>query len=98
MARLQLPIQIAPATPADVPVLMALIRGLAKYEKLSHRVTVSASDLREHLFGPRPPAEAVIARVGEQAAGYALWFHTYSSFMGKPGLYLEDVFVLPERR
>jgi GNAT superfamily N-acetyltransferase len=77
---------------------MALIRGLAEYEKLVHQLSMTPQALREHLFGERPYAEAVIARVGGDAVGYALWFHTYSTFLAKPGLYLEDLFVVPQRR
>jgi GNAT superfamily N-acetyltransferase len=91
-------IRIASATPDDVPALMALIRGLAEYEKLVHQLSMTPQALREHLFGERPYAEAVIARVGGDAVGYALWFHTYSTFLAKPGLYLEDLFVVPQRR
>jgi GNAT superfamily N-acetyltransferase len=91
-------VHIAPATPDDVPTLMALIRGLAEYEKLTHQLQMTPEALREHLFGPRPYAEAAIARVGGDPVGYALWFHNYSTFLAKPGLYLEDVFVLPDHR
>src|SRR4051812_7871982 len=91
-------LHIAPATPDDVPTLMTLIRGLAEYEKLTHQLSMTPAALREHLFGPRPYAEAVIARVGGTPVGHALWFHNYSTFLAKPGLYLEDVFVLPEYR
>jgi GNAT superfamily N-acetyltransferase len=91
-------VHIAPATPDDVPTLMALIRGLAEYEKLTHQLRMTPEALREHLFGPRPYAEAVIARVGGEPVGHALWFHNYSTFLAKPGLYLEDVFVVPGHR
>ena len=89
---------IDPATQDDVPTLVTLIRGLAEYEKLSHQVRFDPDALREHLFGRRPYAEAIIARLDGQPVGYALWFHNYSTFLSKPGLYLEDVFVLPEHR
>jgi GNAT superfamily N-acetyltransferase len=91
-------LSIAPAAPDDVPTLMTLIRGLAEYEKLAHQLSMTPEALREHLFGPRPYAEVVIARVDGQPVGYALWFHTYSTFLVKPGLYLEDLFVVPEQR
>ena len=91
-------LHIAPATPDDVPTLMALIRGLAEYEKLTHQLSMTPAALGEHLFGPRQYAEAVIARVDGEPVGYALWFHTYSTFLAKPGLYLEDLFVVPEHR
>ena len=92
------PVAIDPATPDDVPALMSLIRALAEYEKLTHQVRIKPDAFREHLFGPRPYAEAIIARLDGQPVGYALWFHNYSTFLSKPGLYLEDVFVLPEHR
>ena len=91
-------VRIEPATPDDVPALMTLIRALAEYEKLAHQVRTDPEALREHLFGRRPYAEAIIARMNGEPVGYALWFHNYSSFLSKPGLYLEDVFVLPEHR
>jgi GNAT superfamily N-acetyltransferase len=91
-------IQIAPATPDDVPAILTLIRVLAEYEKLSHQVTVTAERLCEHLFGNRRYAEAIVARVGGNVVGYSLYFHSYSSFLGKPGIYIEDVIVLPEHR
>ncbi len=89
---------IRSATLEDVPVLFELIQGLAEYEKLSHAVTGDAATLREHLFGPQPYASAIIAEVEEQAVGYALFFYNYSTFLTKPGIYLEDLFVLPEYR
>ncbi len=89
---------IRPATPADIPLILALIRELAEYEKLAHEAKARAEDIQAHLFGPRPYAEAVIAQTDEQPAGFALFFHNYSTFHGKPGLYLEDLFVRPELR
>lgn len=91
-------LRIDPATPADVPVILALIKSLADYEKLSDAVTVDEAKLRDSLFGPRPAAEVVIARVGADAVGFAVWFHNYSTFLGQRGLYLEDLFVVPEWR
>jgi GNAT superfamily N-acetyltransferase len=94
-------IQIIPATPADVPVLLDLIRGLAAYEKLSHEVSATAEGLQAALFGPRPAAEAILARLADPAAtpvGFAVFFHNFSTFLGRPGIYLEDLFVLPEHR
>jgi GNAT superfamily N-acetyltransferase len=90
--------QIAHATPGDVPVLLQLIRGLAEYEKLSHEVSATAEGLHAALFGPRPVAEAILARVAGAAAGFAVYFHNFSTFVGRPGIYLEDLFVLPEHR
>jgi GNAT superfamily N-acetyltransferase len=91
-------VHIAPATPDDVPTLMTLIRALADYEKLAHQLRATPEALREHLFGPRPYAEAAIARVDGQPVGHAIWFHNYSTFLARPGIYLEDVFVLPDHR
>jgi GNAT superfamily N-acetyltransferase len=90
--------QIAPATPSDVIALLQLIRGLAEYEKLSHEVSATADGLHAALFGPRPVAEAVLARLGETPVGFAVFFHNFSTFVGRPGIYLEDLFVLPEHR
>ena len=91
-------LRIDPATEADAPLILSLIKGLAEYERLSHQVTATEDDIRESLFGDPRVAEAVIARVADEPAGYALWFHTYSTFLGKRGLYLEDLFVLPPWR
>jgi GNAT superfamily N-acetyltransferase len=91
-------IDIAPATPGDVALILKLIAALADYEKLSHEVIATEASLTAALFGPKPSAEAVIARVDGVPAGFALFFHNFSTFMGKHGLYLEDLFVLPEFR
>lgn len=90
--------RIEPATERDVPILLHMIRALAEYEKLSDQVTASEALLRDSLFGPRPFAEAAIGYAGDEAAGMALFFHTYSTFLGRPGLYLEDLFVDPKWR
>ena len=82
----------------DVPVILDCIRGLAEYERLAGEVVASESLLRETLFGPRPAAEVVLALSGETRAGFALFFHNYSTFLARPGLYLEDLFVFPEFR
>jgi GNAT superfamily N-acetyltransferase len=89
---------IRPATVSDVPTLLELIRGLARYEKLAHEMVATEPALRQTLFGDRPYAEVLIAHLDDIAAGYALFFHNYSTFLGKPGLYLEDLFVVPEHR
>jgi len=86
------------ATPSDLPAIIHLIRALAEYEKLSHQVVIEEARLREHLFGPKPYAEVLLAEDGGQVVGYALFFHTYSTFLARPSLYLEDLFVLPEQR
>jgi Acetyltransferases len=93
---------IRPAVPTDVPTIAALIRALAEYEHLAPEVVLDESELHEHLFGERPYAEVLIAQPdgapGGEAAGFALFFHNYSTFLGRPGLYLEDLFVRPECR
>jgi GNAT superfamily N-acetyltransferase len=89
---------ITPATAADVPLLLVLIRALADYERLADQVSATEDRLRESLFGPRPAAEAVIGRLDGEPAGFALFFQTYSTFLGRPGMYLEDIFVKPECR
>ena len=91
-------LRIEPARPADVPVLIELICDLAEYERLRDQVRIGPDDLACHLFGPRPYAEAAIARAGDEVVGFALWFHNYSTFEGRPGLYLEDLFVRPAMR
>ena len=91
-------IEITPATEHDVPVILRLIKALAEYEHLTHEVQATEEGLRVSLFGPRPAAEVVLARVEGQPVGFAVYFHNYSTFVGRPGLYLEDLFVLPEYR
>jgi GNAT superfamily N-acetyltransferase len=91
-------ITIRPATPDDVPLVLRFIRGLAEYERLLDEVKASEETLREHMFGPRPYCEAILAFDGGAPAGFALYFYTYSTFEAKPSLYLEDLFVLPELR
>lgn len=90
--------RIEPATECDVQVILKFIRGLAEYEKLSHEVVATEASLRESLFGPRPTAEVVIGSAGREPAGFAVFFHNYSTFLGRPGLYVEDLFVAPEWR
>jgi GNAT superfamily N-acetyltransferase len=89
---------IRPATPDDTPVICRLIRELAEYERLSHRVAFDEDEVRRHLFGPRPCAEVLLAEDAGTAVGYALFFPNFSTFQGRPGLYLEDVFVQPQQR
>jgi GNAT superfamily N-acetyltransferase len=91
-------LRIEPATERDVPLILQFIRGLAEYERLSHEVAATEQGLRESLFGRRPAAEVILCYVGDEPAGFALFFHNYSTFVGKPGLYLEDLFVLPKFR
>lgn len=89
---------IRPATPADVPAIASLIRALAEYEKLAHAVTLAEADLHAHLFGATRYAEVLIAEEAGAVVGFALFFHNYSTFRAKPGIYLEDLFVIPEAR
>jgi GNAT superfamily N-acetyltransferase len=94
-------VHIEPARRDHLPQLHALIRGLAEYERLSEICTSTESDLADALFGSRPCAEALIATVDDDAAvaaGFALFFHTYSTFLGRRSLWLEDLFVRPDRR
>lgn len=91
-------ITIRPATEADVLVILDFIRDLAKYERLEHEVVATEDGLRRTLFGPRPYAEVVFACDAGTPVGFALFFHNYSTFLGKPGIYLEDLFVRPEAR
>lgn len=91
-------IRIAPATEADVPLILEMIRGLAEYEKLTHQVTATEEQLRQTLFGPRPAAEVLLAHRDGECAGFALFFQNYSTFLAKPGMYLEDLFVKPNAR
>lgn len=89
---------IRPATPADLPLIAQFIRDLAEYERLSHEVRFDEAVLGERLFGARPYAEVLIGEVDGAAQGFALFFHNFSTFEGKPGIYLEDLFVRPEAR
>ncbi|HWE97067.1 MAG TPA: GNAT family N-acetyltransferase [Tepidisphaeraceae bacterium] len=98
MARAINNLLIRPATTADVPLILELIRGIAEYEKLSHEVVATEDLLREHLFGPRPAAEVLLAFVDGRSAGFALYFPNFSTFLGRPGVYLEDLYVRPEWR
>jgi GNAT superfamily N-acetyltransferase len=93
-----MPITISPATPADIPALLELIRELARFERLEYELETTADSLREALFGPNPAARALLARVHGTAAGYAIFFFTFSSFTGRRGVWLEDVFVQPPFR
>jgi len=86
------------ATPGDVPTLLALIAELAEYERLSHEAVATPADLHDSLFGPTPRAHAMLAEQGGEAAGMAVFFFSFSTFTGRPSLYLEDVFVRPAHR
>lgn len=91
-------LKIRPAIPSDVDSIANLIHQLADYEKLAHEVTGDINDLWTHLFGQDPSAQVIIAEWDGQTAGFALYFYNYSTFLMKPGLYLEDLFVLPNYR
>jgi GNAT superfamily N-acetyltransferase len=89
---------IRPANVDDTTALLDLIRGLAEYERLSHLVTASQATLEDALFGARPAAEALLAFEDDNAIGFAVFFHNFSTFLGRRGLWLEDLFVLPDHR
>lgn len=91
-------ITIRPAAPTDIPLILELIRDLAAYEREPDAVVATPELLRDHLFGTRPYAECVIGEVDGNAQGFALFFHNYSTWRGRPGLYLEDLFVRPASR
>lgn len=91
-------ILIRPAVREDTGQILAFIRELAEYEKLAHEAVANEAGLAAQLFGPTPRAEVLIAEVDGEAAGFALFFHNFSTFVGKPGLYLEDLFVRPQYR
>jgi GNAT superfamily N-acetyltransferase len=90
-----------PATPRDTSTILGLIRAIAEYERLSHEVVATEDLIRRHLFpedGGRTYAECLLAEVGDEPVGFALFFHNFSTFLGRPGMYLEDLFVRPEHR
>jgi GNAT superfamily N-acetyltransferase len=86
------------ATRDDVPTILSLIRELAAFEQLAHEVVATEAQVAESLFGARRVIECAIARVGSEPAGFALWFHNYSTFLGRAGIYLEDLYVRPQYR
>jgi GNAT superfamily N-acetyltransferase len=90
--------RIAPATARDVPVLLEMIRGLAEYEKLSHKMSATEDLLEENLFGANAFAEVLLAHAENECIGFALFFPNFSTFLGRPGLFLEDLFVKPPGR
>jgi GNAT superfamily N-acetyltransferase len=92
------PLRIRPATAQDVPSILSFIRDLAEFEKLAHEVVATEEKLKNTLFGERPVAEVLIAEWEGKPAGFALFFHSYSTFLAKPGIYLEDLFVRTEFR
>lgn len=92
------PFHLRPAVPTDVPKILELIRGLAEFEKLAHEVVATEESLHATLFGERPYAEVVMAEEEGTVQGLALFFHNYSTFLARPGIYLEDLYVRPEAR
>lgn len=90
--------KIRQATESDAPLILSFIKQLAEYERLSHQVVASEESLRATLFGEKRYAEVVIGDYQNQPVAFALFFHNYSTFLGKPGIYLEDLFVIPEMR
>lgn len=91
-------LSIRPATRTDTPLIAQFIRDLAEYERLAHEVRFDEALLGDRLFGPRPYAEVLIGEIDGAPQGFALFFHNFSTFEGKPGIYLEDLFVRPEAR
>lgn len=89
---------IRPAVPADAPTILAFIRELAEYERLAHAVTATVEDVERTLFGPEPQARVLIAEDGNEPAGFALSFFTYSTFLARRGVWLEDLYVRPAYR
>jgi GNAT superfamily N-acetyltransferase len=93
-----LPFNIRPAVPEDCAAILALVNELAEYEKLSHAVVATEASFREHLFGNHSAADAILAVRQSKAVGFALFFRSFSTFQGRPGIYLEDLYVQPTAR
>jgi GNAT superfamily N-acetyltransferase len=93
-----LSLRVAPAAESDVALILSFVRKLAEYEKLSHLVVATEDNIREHVFGANPVAEVLLAYWDEEPAGFALYLRNFSTFLGQPGIYLEDLFVEPEHR
>lgn len=91
-------VRVVPASEADVPVILEMIRALAEYEKLLHIVVATEDQLRRTLFGAHPSAEVLLAYLEDEPVGFALFFPNYSTFLAQPGLYLEDLYVKPHAR
>jgi GNAT superfamily N-acetyltransferase len=96
--KIQTDFEIRPACAADVPIILQLIRDLATYERAPSEVTATEEQLVDVLFGEKPAAEVLLAFENETPAGFAVFFHNFSTWLGRPGLYLEDLFVKPEKR
>jgi len=91
-------VSVRPADPADAPLIHSFIRDLAEYEKLLHEMEATIADIERDLFGPAPRAFCDIAEADGEPVGFALWFYSYSTFLGRHGIYLEDLFVKPQAR
>ena len=91
-------LRLRPATPADVPVILQLVRALAEYERAPDAVVATEQDFLRHGFGPAPRFSVLLAEQDGEVAGFALWFFTFSTWLGRPGLFLEDLFVRPQLR
>jgi GNAT superfamily N-acetyltransferase len=89
---------IRDARPADLPAILQMVRDLAEFERMAHEVAFDPDEFGRHLFGPDPVATVNIAEVDDEVAGMALWFRTFSTFLGKPGIWLEDLYVHPRFR
>jgi GNAT superfamily N-acetyltransferase len=89
---------IRSAQRSDAPLILEFVKELADYERLSHQVVATVADFEQHLFGPQPAAHVVIGYEGDTPVGFALYFLNFSTFLGRPGIYLEDLFVRPEYR
>ena len=99
MPRTKIPgFEIREAAPSDVPLILSFIKGIADYEKLADEVVATEDGLREHLFALRPAAEVCLGFLDGEAAAFAVFFHNFSTFLGRPGLHLEDLYVKPEFR
>ena len=93
-----LDLRIKPGTEADIPLILSFIKALASYEKLSDEVVATEQSLKESLFGKKAVAEVILGYVDNTPVSFALFFHNFSTFLGRPGIYIEDLFVLPEMR
>ena len=91
-------IRIVPATPDDAPLILRFIRHLAEYERLADKCVATEDRVRETLFGDNPAAEVIFAYLGDEPVGFSLFFHNYSTFLARRGIYLEDLFVIPSAR
>jgi GNAT superfamily N-acetyltransferase len=91
-------VRIRDASVSDVPVILAFIKGIAEFEKLSHEVIATEDVIEETLFGERPSAHVILAEIDGEASGFAVYFYNFSTFVGRPGIYIEDIYVSEEKR